>query len=297
MTIDLEQIHASAIDRWKDTFRGILDTMAGIRPEMPPSEAPDEDEIGAMLWWRQPFTGAPGLSLWLGAPSHTWTRIGQLVLSGAGIEAAPETDVRDSFLEVLKQTALVFARALSADLGHDVACAPGQEQAPPPDPSAAWVGVRPPNETLPPLLIQFSQELLQALLLRAQQSNPDATRADAPAAAAAAVPSAEDAPDLPARARSTLDVLLDVEMPVHVSFGKTRSRIQDVLKLAGGSVIELDRSIADPVEVVVNNCVIARGAVVVVNGNYAVRINEVASRHERLQQGRRFMLPARVAAQ
>jgi flagellar motor switch protein FliN/FliY len=293
MTIELENVLASAIDRWKDAFGGVLDTMAGFRPEMPPSNPPDEDEIGAMLWWRQDFKGLPGLTMWLGAPSHTWTRTGQLLLASAGVEAAPESDVRDSFLEVLKQTYLVFARSLSAELGQEILSGAGQEQAPPAGLTASWVGLRPPQETLTPISIQLSEELLLALLSRARQVSQELREESG------AEPSVEDddaEPQLPPRARSTLDVLLDVEMPVHVSFGKTRYRIQDVLKLGSGSVIELDRAIADPVEVVVNNCVIARGAVVVVNGNYAVQIKEVVSHQERLQQSRRFMLPEAVAA-
>jgi flagellar motor switch protein FliN/FliY len=92
------------------------------------------------------------------------------------------------------------------------------------------------------------------------------------------------------RSSHTFDLLLDVEMPVSVSFGRAQIRIQDVLKLLTGSIIELDRSVSEPVEVIVNNCVIARGVVVVADGNYGVRIDEVVSREERLQHGRRSLL-------
>ena len=71
---------------------------------------------------------------------------------------------------------------------------------------------------------------------------------------------------------------MDVELPVSVSFGRTRVRLQEILKLITGSIVELDRSISEPVEVIVNNCVVARGEVVVVDGNYGVRISEVMSR-------------------
>jgi flagellar motor switch protein FliN len=78
-------------------------------------------------------------------------------------------------------------------------------------------------------------------------------------------------------------LLLDVEMPVSVSFGRAQVQLKDVLKLTTGSVVELNRAIADPVEVIVNNCVIARGEVVVVDGNFGVRIQNVISRQERLR--------------
>jgi flagellar motor switch protein FliN len=81
----------------------------------------------------------------------------------------------------------------------------------------------------------------------------------------------------------TFELLLDVELPVSVSFGRAQVPLKDVLKLTTGSIVELNRSIAEPVEVIVNNCVIARGVVVVVEGNFGVRIHEVISRQERLR--------------
>ena len=59
--------------------------------------------------------------------------------------------------------------------------------------------------------------------------------------------------------------------------------LKDVIKLTTGSIVELNRSIVEPVEVIVNNCVIARGEVVVIEGNYGVRIQQIISRQERLR--------------
>lgn len=80
-----------------------------------------------------------------------------------------------------------------------------------------------------------------------------------------------------------MELLLDVELPVSVSFGSAQLPLKDVLKLTSGSIVELDRSISEPVEVIINNCIIARGEVVVVEGNYGVRIQQIISRRERLQ--------------
>lgn len=79
-------------------------------------------------------------------------------------------------------------------------------------------------------------------------------------------------------------------MPVSVSFGRTILKLNDAVRLITGSLVELDRSLNDPVELLVNNCVIARGEVVVVEGNYGVRITEIVSQKERLQHSRRYML-------
>jgi flagellar motor switch protein FliN/FliY len=58
----------------------------------------------------------------------------------------------------------------------------------------------------------------------------------------------------PAPTLKALDVLLDVELPVSVSFGRAEIALKDVLKLTTGSILELDRTIAEPVEIIVNNC-------------------------------------------
>jgi flagellar motor switch protein FliN/FliY len=81
----------------------------------------------------------------------------------------------------------------------------------------------------------------------------------------------------------TMDLLMEVELPVGVSFGRAQMRLKDAIKLTTGSIVELNRSISEPVEIIVNNCVIARGEVVVVEGNYGVRIKHIVSREERLR--------------
>jgi flagellar motor switch protein FliN/FliY len=73
------------------------------------------------------------------------------------------------------------------------------------------------------------------------------------------------------------DLLMQVQVPVSVSFGGTQIRIKDLLNLATGSVVELDQSLHDHVEVRVNDRLIARGEVVAVDGYYGVRVLELVS--------------------
>jgi flagellar motor switch protein FliN/FliY len=80
-----------------------------------------------------------------------------------------------------------------------------------------------------------------------------------------------------------MDLIMDVELPVSISFGKTDLPMKDVLKLTTGSIVELNRGVNDPVEVMINHCLIARGEVVVVEGNYGVRIQQIASRLDRMR--------------
>jgi flagellar motor switch protein FliN/FliY len=79
-----------------------------------------------------------------------------------------------------------------------------------------------------------------------------------------------------------MDVLREVHLPVSISFGSAQLPLRDVLKLAAGSIVELNRQPEESVDVIVNDRVIARGEVVVVDGNYAVRIQEIVSRQQRL---------------
>jgi flagellar motor switch protein FliN/FliY len=87
----------------------------------------------------------------------------------------------------------------------------------------------------------------------------------------------------PLKNAGTLDLLLDLELPVSVSFGKALMPLQQILKWTTGSIVELESAVNEPVEVVVNNCVIARGEVVVVDGNYGVRVQHIVSRAQRLE--------------
>jgi flagellar motor switch protein FliN len=80
-----------------------------------------------------------------------------------------------------------------------------------------------------------------------------------------------------------MDLILDVELGVTVSFGETRMPLRDVLKLGVGSVIELDKGVNDPVQVIVNEKPIATGEVVMVEGNYGVKILEVESTVDRIR--------------
>lgn len=81
---------------------------------------------------------------------------------------------------------------------------------------------------------------------------------------------------------SNLDMLMDIELPITLRFGSTRMALRDIAGLGSGSVIEFDRGVDEPVEVLVNGHVVARGDAVMVKGSYGVRISEISSRRERL---------------
>lgn len=74
---------------------------------------------------------------------------------------------------------------------------------------------------------------------------------------------------------SSIDLLRDVELNVKIELGRARMLVEDVLKLSEGSVVELDKLAGDPVDVFVNERLVARGEVLVLNDNFCVRVNEI----------------------
>jgi flagellar motor switch protein FliN/FliY len=78
-------------------------------------------------------------------------------------------------------------------------------------------------------------------------------------------------------------MLYDIELDVTLLFGSREMPLKDVLELGPGDVVELDRHVSEPVDLVVGDRIVARGEVVVANGNFALRITEVAMPQLRLE--------------
>ncbi|HPD29533.1 MAG TPA: flagellar motor switch protein FliN [Phycisphaerae bacterium] len=83
---------------------------------------------------------------------------------------------------------------------------------------------------------------------------------------------------LPTAPAHGLDLLRDVDLSVKIELGRSRMLVEDVLRLGEGSVVELDKLAGDPVDVLVNDRLVARGEVLVLNDNFCVRINDILSR-------------------
>nr|1YAB_A Chain A, chemotaxis protein [Thermotoga maritima MSB8]1YAB_B Chain B, chemotaxis protein [Thermotoga maritima MSB8] len=80
-----------------------------------------------------------------------------------------------------------------------------------------------------------------------------------------------------------LELLLDIPLKVTVELGRTRMTLKRVLEMIHGSIIELDKLTGEPVDILVNGKLIARGEVVVIDENFGVRITEIVSPKERLE--------------
>ena len=105
----------------------------------------------------------------------------------------------------------------------------------------------------------------------------EATESPEPAAA----PLAPEEPGEPIGARS-LDLLMDVPLQVTVELGRKRMRISELLALSKGSVVELDKVAGQPLDVRVNDQLVARGEAVVINDKFGVRLTDVVQAAERV---------------
>jgi len=215
------------------------------------------------FWWQQPFSAPVGSVAYIGASQAAVAMLGTRLLEAIGLEA-DAASVKSTYTETLVQALSGLAQSITARLRQEVTCAEGRQADPPASTStdALQFRIQHPAGFEESFLVCFSPEFLSAI-----------------------APIAESAVKTPAQRLEprTMDLLLDVELPVSVSFGRAELPLKDVIKLTTGSIVELNRSVSEPVEVIVNNCVIARGQVVVIEGNYGVRIDQIISRQERLR--------------
>ena len=106
------------------------------------------------------------------------------------------------------------------------------------------------------------------------------TQEAAAGAEAAEFPSFEELPSKPSA--ESLNMLMDVGLKLRVELGRTKMLVEDILRLGQGSVIELNKLAGDPVDVLVNDRLVAKGEVLVVDENFCIRITEIISPSERV---------------
>jgi flagellar motor switch protein FliN/FliY len=260
-----EQPHRTLLETWNQCLRQAVEALAGETPEITSPEEP-RAPAAAVRWWRQPLSYPAGAQIWIGTSEDVPAALGMRVLQAAGLADSSEEEAGKVYYEVLQQAASAMAASLSARFGQEVRALEGEEKDGPA-----------PAESLELRLVLPGAEPIRLWVAFAgfegapAQIPPPAGQQPQPAEVART------------DAMQPIDLLLDVELPVSVSFGRTHLPLKDVLKLTSGSIVELNRPVAEPVEVIVNNCVIARGEVVVVEGNYGVRITEIVSRQQRLR--------------
>jgi len=246
---------------WAENTGQVLTQVAGVPfalesviappPEIP---VPEEHDLQVMVVAAGSLRGEMSLRV----PRITVLALGQLFLQEPREEAAElKPDHRDALEELLRQVAGQVATALNPRWGDvQLRVEPG----PAPSWSAATRGwlVSAPSAPFRLLLEwQVSAALVAAL-------RPIAETA----------PSTEAAPGA-AQAAGKFDLLMDAELDVTLRFGKKSMLLREVMELDAGSVVELDRQVQEPVDLLLAGRIIARGEVVVVNGNYGLRVLEI----------------------
>jgi flagellar motor switch protein FliN/FliY len=84
-----------------------------------------------------------------------------------------------------------------------------------------------------------------------------------------------DSSNLQPNSSENLDLVLDVELNVTLRFGERKLPLREVLDLGSGAVVELDRQVDEPVELILDGRVVARGEAVIIDGNYGLRVTQV----------------------
>jgi len=271
------------VQTWTDGFQQVLAATegevqgAGVRAVILP---PDPE---AWKTWRGPFwvsleaNIAAGARLAVGCPAETEQALAAWI-GGEGLDAAA---VRQAYLGLIQHATESLAQAAADRMKRPLAFAAAAECSLPPY-AALGVGCHFSLAGEAHTLALAPSEVLLVTLLSEEGGSADPGESTALAELS---PDAGIIPELALspHARQNLEMLLDVDLELSVSFGHTTLVLQEVLKLSSGSIVELNRSASDPVELLVNNAVIARGEVVVVDGNYGIRITEVVSPRERIR--------------
>ncbi len=264
------------LEQWLEKFSQSLEAMSDVRPSLG-WQTEKKAELGTNAILHEEKLGE-NAAIWFGVPEQVWQELGSDVLNLAGVEEVSELESRNTFLEIIQQSVSGLVQAMSRHLQREIPQSSSQKPSHFPEGQTYVKVFFHDKESLPPFFIAFAPTLEEWFAPRVS-SNEEEVQGTGEAGARG-----EKTKPLSPSSK-TFDVLLDVALPVSVSFGRTELAVKEVLKLTTGSIVELNRSVTEPVEIIVNNCVIARGEVVVVDGNYGVRIHQIISRQERLRTG------------
>jgi flagellar motor switch protein FliN/FliY len=199
----------------------------------------------------------------LRVPQAVVLGLGQLFMQepqDPAVELKP--DHRDALEELLRQVAGLVTSAVSSRWGETQLRV---QSAAPPTWSAGARGWLVSTTGTPPVMIEWQlSSALVASLRPAQERQAQEKESAEPSRASAT-------------GAGKLDLLMDVELDVTLRFGKRSMLLREVMELDAGSVVELDREVQDPADLLLEGRLIARGEVVIVNGNYGLRVLEIIS--------------------
>ncbi len=266
---------------WAECFAKYLASLGVVAPVAESSDpvatqAPTQQEFEKLVCIR--FTGGGGIKgelLWV-AEKPAALQLAQLLMSETPDPAAEFGDTqRDAFTELLRQVAGQTATAWKSETRVEIEL-------------VFQATVEPAPVTAQSSTLKLGGEKLTELALRLYlDEDLCAALSSLPARVEAAKPSAEPVAGPSSESRATplptnLALVLDVELAATIRFGQRHMLLRDIFGLMAGAVVELEQMVNEPAELLVAGRLVARGEVVVVDGNFGLRVTEVASVNERV---------------
>jgi len=268
MPTSLSSEHQDCITLLEDLFKkGMAESVSSLLGEAAEAEVTTRSAPAAKeLWFRSELRPSSHGYLAFGVAEEPWLKVGRRILTGGEEESADNETVLSTLREISAQVAGSILSTVNHAYRKQIEVQElrvldglGEESR---DTHTSHFRLTQADGFSVSMTLVFPYTLVQGLA----PGRPE------PAAILTSVDSKK------------LERLLDVEMPVSVSIGRAHMPLKDVIKLTTGSVVELNRNVSELVDIVVNNCVVARGDVVVVEGNFGVRIREVLSKEDRLRR-------------
>jgi flagellar motor switch protein FliN/FliY len=252
-------------DSWATCTQKVLSQIFGgpVTFETPTEALP---VIESDLWYMVVAGGALRGEMTLRLPAASGARLAQKFLQE--IEPAlaePSAEHKDALEELLRQIAGQAATAVGSAAGGEVQFHVASSPAPTWSPSAS-TSLYTRDEAGNPVTIEIQ---ISAALAAALQPRVEAAPAAAPPSDPVTPPSA------PPATVASYERLRDVMLEVKIRFGSRRMLLRDVLALGAGAVVELDTNLNSPVDLLLDGRVVAQGEVVVVDGNYGLRVTQV----------------------
>jgi flagellar motor switch protein FliN len=263
------------LQTWGESFSQVAGQITGsavpcvVRTEAPPDLTPPGESD---FWAAVTCSGSLRGEMMLRCAGATVLRLAQIFMSEPVTPEAELTqDHREAVVELLRQVAGLVCTAAKARWGEFQLRVESAPAAPSwPAAGTFWLQI---GEQGPGCMaLEFSLSAALAAGLRLEKAE----------AAAAAT---ESSPAVPAPAMltgsapqnaGTLDLLMDVQLAMTMRFGTRRLLLREVLDLSPGAVVELDRKIQEPVELLLDGRLVARGEVVVIDGSYGLRVTDVS---------------------
>jgi flagellar motor switch protein FliN len=256
----------------------------------------------AMLCIEVPFKSGLSGEMYLCLKKSDVAVLADLMMMGEGnVQYSPEHD--DAILELSNQICSSFALELSSEIGTQVAVSQAKmtpntlEQPPLPEGELDMVTIklslegRPDSEIALLLPRSLSDQIIKKSAPAGNDEKIDLDGADFSLASGEESENSDAGHTGPSSASSHLgphqkeniEMLLDVDLDVTIELGRSTLSIKRILELAPGSIIELDRMAGEPVDLRVNNKVVAKGEVVVIDESFGIRILSLLSPEERIK--------------